>query len=152
MFSGSMHANLNYSTLIKVAKHLLELVEISLILWSNILWSVKAGLICGIKILHTMFTISKVLIPGMRFFTIGTILLLNNKWVNKHEQLNVFQLSSYTKKHLLKDNLAKVSYQNTCKIWWQNLYSIWKQSNQIWAYLIWYIKQNVQMIHSIHRC
>ena len=35
--------SLSYSTLIKVAKHL-ELVQISLILWSHILWSVKTGL------------------------------------------------------------------------------------------------------------
>ena len=34
---------LNYSTLIKVSKYL-ELVQISLIPWSNMLWSVKTGL------------------------------------------------------------------------------------------------------------
>ena len=39
----SLPISLNYRTVIKVSKYL-ELVQISLILWSNILWSVKTGL------------------------------------------------------------------------------------------------------------
>ena len=49
------------------------------------LW--KSMQLCGVKIIHTMFAINKVITLG-RASPNGTVLLLNNRWTNNHGQLN----------------------------------------------------------------